>query len=125
VLRIGKINKMYEQNPQTRRHLSQEKSEETSATRSMIRSKSQSKYNITPIPIAGNNNEITEIIKMLEKMQARTNESDKRMKTMATALQDHNKEPHSKEVEDEEGEEDRGGDLEAVKRERGRKKALL
>ena len=53
---------------------------------------------------------------MLKKMQARTYESDNRIETMATALQDRNKKLHGKEVDNEQQGEDKRENLEAVKK---------
>ena len=83
---IGNANKVYKWSPQARRLLFREQLEETPPIGLRIRSKSKSKSNPTPIPMARNNNEITQIMKMLKKMQARTDESDKRMETMVAAL---------------------------------------
>jgi len=59
---------MYVQSPQTRRLLSREQFEKTLPIGSRIRSKNKCESNPTPIPMAENSNEITEIMKMLEKM---------------------------------------------------------
>jgi len=53
---------------------------------------------------------------MLKKMQVRTDESNKRIETMAAALQDRNKELHGKEVDDEQQREDKMENLEVVKK---------
>ncbi|KAJ8428399.1 hypothetical protein Cgig2_029022 [Carnegiea gigantea] len=63
-----------------RRLLSRKQYEETPSTG--LRIKSKSKSNTTPIPMVEISNEISQILKMLEKMQAGMDESNKRTKTM-------------------------------------------
>ena len=47
----------------------------------MSKSKSKSKSNPSPIPMA-RNNEIAQLIKMIEKIQTKMEESDKKMEMM-------------------------------------------
>ena len=65
------------------------------------RIKFKSKTNTTSVPMPENGNEIAQIAKMPEKMQATMEESDSRIQTVVVMLQDHNKEPHGKEVDEE------------------------
>jgi len=66
--------------------------------------------------MAGNGKEIAQILKMLEKIQDRIDESDKKIETMAIAFQNCNKEPHGEEVDDEEEGEDERVNLEVAKK---------
>ena len=65
-IRIGKTKSVYKQSAQTRRLLPPYQSKEAPFIGLRIRSKSKS--TLTPIPMARNNNEITQIMNMLEKV---------------------------------------------------------
>ena len=111
---IEKEKKVYERSPQIGRLLSREHSEETPPTRS--RMKSKSKCIATLIPMAGKDNKIAPILEMLEKMQTRMDESDKRIDVMVAILQNCNKESHGKDNDDKKDGENRDENLETLKR---------
>ena len=66
--------------------------------------------------MARNSCEITQIMKRLEKIQARIDGSDKRMEAMAIGFQDCNKESYGKETNDEEEREDMRENLKPAKK---------
>jgi len=69
--------------------LSKEQSEKTLPIR--IKSKSTSRANQTPISMA-RNNEISQLMNLIEKLQTKVEDSDKRMEAMVTVPQKLNKE---------------------------------
>ncbi|KAJ8427662.1 hypothetical protein Cgig2_032163 [Carnegiea gigantea] len=73
----------------TGKHLYKEQVEETQLPKSKLKSKSRE--NRTPILMA-KNNEVTQLMKMIEKIQAKIEESDKRVEAMAVVLQNLTKE---------------------------------
>jgi len=83
--RIGKAKKLYKRIPYNGILLSREQFEETSPIGS--RMKSKSKFNKTPILMARNDNETVQILNVLEKLQTRMDESDKRIEAMDATLQ--------------------------------------
>ena len=68
-----------------------------------MRSKSNSRSNPLPIQMVGNN-EITQVMKMLEGIYTRMDESKKKMEPMTTTIQtlieEEDGKPHNKEGED-------------------------
>ena len=84
MLKIGKTKKIYEHSLQAERHLSREESKGTPTFQR--KSKSKSKSNNSSIPMAGGN-ELAQLVKMMQKMQTRLDETGKKIKLMVTTLQ--------------------------------------